>query len=119
MAPDLRGYGDSDAPASVSSYSIMHIVGDLVALIESLGVKEVLLVAHDWGALIAWCLCLFRAEIVKAFVCLSVPFRPRHPDMKPVETMRKFFGDDYYICRFQVGFFVLFYLFWNVENLRL
>ena len=118
VAPDLRGYGDSDAPDSISSYSIMHIVGDLVALVESFGVKEVFVVAHDWGALIAWSLCLFRAEMVKAFVCLSVPFRPRHPNRKPVETMRMVFGDDYYICRFQVGFFVFFFsffLFLNVE----
>ncbi|KAG6590450.1 hypothetical protein SDJN03_15873, partial [Cucurbita argyrosperma subsp. sororia] len=101
VAPDLRGYGDSDSPDSISSYSVMHIVGDLVALVESLGVKQVFVVAHDWGAIIAWSLCLFRADIVKAFVCLSVPFRPRNPMMKPVETFRKVFGDDYYICRFQ------------------
>ncbi|XP_022136085.1 uncharacterized protein LOC111007864 [Momordica charantia] len=101
VAPDLRGYGDSEAPGPISSYTCMHIVGDLVGLVESLGVGEVFVVAHDWGAMIAWYLCLFRAEIVKAFVCLSVPFRPRNPKMKPVESMRAFFGDDYYICRFQ------------------
>lgn len=108
VAPDLRGYGDSESPGPISSYTCMHIVGDLVGLVESLGVGEVFVVAHDWGAMIAWYLCLFRAEIVKAFVCLSVPFRPRNPKMKPVESMRAFFGDDYYICRFQVSSMISF-----------
>ncbi|XP_009788536.1 epoxide hydrolase 3 [Nicotiana tabacum] len=101
VAPDLRGYGDTDAPAEAASYTCFHVVGDLVALIESLGVESVFLVAHDWGAMIGWYLCLFRPDLVKAYVCLSVPFRPRHPKMKPIPTMRAFFGDDYYMCRFQ------------------
>ncbi|XVF57534.1 hypothetical protein PTKIN_Ptkin06aG0213300 [Pterospermum kingtungense] len=101
VAPDLRGYGDTDAPASVTSYTCLHIVGDLIALIDSLSVEKVFLVGHDWGAIIGWYLCLFRPDRVKAFVCLSVPFMPRKPKMKPVERMRLFFGDDYYICRFQ------------------
>ncbi|KAK8573527.1 hypothetical protein V6N13_009617 [Hibiscus sabdariffa] len=100
IAPDLRGYGDTEAPPSITSYSCMHIVGDLIALVDSLGVDQVFLVAHDWGAIIGWYLCLFRPDRVKAFVCLSVPFMPRKP-MKPVDSMRLFFGDDYYICRFQ------------------
>ncbi|EXB56095.1 Epoxide hydrolase 2 [Morus notabilis] len=101
VAPDLRGYGDTDAPADVASYTCLHVVGDLVGLVDALGVEQVYLVAQDWGCLMAWYLCLFRPEKVKAFVCLGVPFRPRNPKMKPVESMRAFFGDDYYMCRFQ------------------
>ncbi|KAK6915620.1 Alpha/beta hydrolase fold-1 [Dillenia turbinata] len=101
VAPDLRGYGDTDAPASVASYTCHHLVGDLVALVGSLGVDQVYVVGHDWGAMVAWYLCLFRPNLVKAFVCLTAPFRPRNPKMKPVETLRAFYGDDYYMCRFQ------------------
>ncbi|KAK7821631.1 epoxide hydrolase a [Quercus suber] len=100
VAPDLQGFSDTEAPTSITSYPCDHIVNDLVALIDSLGVEQVFLVAHDWGAIMGWYLCLFKPERVKAFVCLSVPFTPRSPQMIPMDRMRGFFGDDYYICRF-------------------
>lgn len=59
-------------------------------------------VGHDWGAIVAWNLCLFRPDRVKALVNLSVPFRYSDPTRKPVEALRASFGDNYYICRFQV-----------------
>ncbi|KAK4774873.1 hypothetical protein SAY86_009808 [Trapa natans] len=102
IAPDLRGYGDTDAPPSPESYTVFHIVGDLVGLLDSMGIDKVFLVGHDWGALIAWYFCLFRPDRIKALVNMSVLFQPRNPNLRPVDAMKAAFGDDFYICRFQV-----------------
>ncbi|KAJ0976289.1 hypothetical protein J5N97_018254 [Dioscorea zingiberensis] len=101
VAPDLRGYGDTDAPAAISGYSMFHLVGDLVALINVLGQEQVFVVGHDWGALVAWNLCMFRPDKVKALVNLSVAFMRRNPAAKPVDYFRSLYGENYYICRFQ------------------
>ncbi|KAK9062018.1 hypothetical protein SSX86_019202 [Deinandra increscens subsp. villosa] len=101
VAPDLRGYGDTDAPPSATSYTCFHLVGDVVGLIDSMGGEAVYLVATDWGAMVGWYLCMFRPEKVKAYVCMSVAYCPRSPTMKPVETLESVFGSDFYICRFQ------------------
>ncbi|KAK6120181.1 hypothetical protein DH2020_046087 [Rehmannia glutinosa] len=101
IAPDLRGFGDSDAPPCASSYTAFHIIGDLVGLLDVLGLDRVFLVGHDWGAVMAWYFCLLRPDRIRALVNMSVVFQPRHPKKKPVESMRAMLGDDYYICRFQ------------------
>ncbi|KAL9435636.1 hypothetical protein AB3S75_021832 [Citrus x aurantiifolia] len=101
IAPDLRGYGDTDAPPSITSYTALHVVGDLIGLLDELGIEQVFLVGHDWGASIAWYFCLLRPDRVKALVNLSVVFRSRNPATKPVDQYRALFGDDFYICRFQ------------------
>ncbi|XP_058084061.1 uncharacterized protein LOC131231776 isoform X1 [Magnolia sinica] len=100
VAPDLRGFGDTDAPPSAASYTVYHIVGDLIALIDLLGQDQVFVVGHDWGAIMAWYLCLFRPDRVKALVNLSVAFSRRTP-IKTVDVLRSIYGDNYYICRFQ------------------
>ncbi|XP_015968984.1 uncharacterized protein LOC107492471 [Arachis duranensis] len=101
IAPDLRGYGDTDAPPSPSSYSALHIVSDLVGLLDALRIDQVFLVGHDWGAAMAWYFCLFRPDRIKALVNMSVVFRPRNPKWKPLQSLRAMLGDNYYICRFQ------------------
>ncbi|GER33371.1 alpha/beta-Hydrolases superfamily protein [Striga asiatica] len=106
VAPDLRGFADtSGVPASVpAAFTSIHVAGDLVALIEAVappGEGKVLVVGHDWGALVAWSLCLYRPDKVNALVNLSVPFSRRNPGRKPLETLRAVYGDEYYICRFQ------------------
>lgn len=104
IAPDLRGYGDSDAPPSSESYTTLHIVGDLVGLLDELGIEKVLLVGHDWGALIAWYFCLFRPDKIKASVILSVQFFPRNPATPFIEGFKAVLGEQFYMVRFQVIF---------------
>ncbi|TXG71693.1 hypothetical protein EZV62_000272 [Acer yangbiense] len=103
VAPDLRGYGDTEAPATAAEYTCLHVVGDLVALLDAVAPDQdkVFVVGHDWGAIIAWYLCQFRPDRVKALVNMSVVFNPRNPKRKPLETLKAFYGPDYYICRFQ------------------
>ncbi|KAL6978371.1 hypothetical protein U1Q18_020039 [Sarracenia purpurea var. burkii] len=103
IAPDMRGYGDTDAPPSASSYTVFHIAGDIVALLDALGLDQVFLVGHSWGAFMAWYFCLFRPDRVRALVNTSAVFNPRNPSTKPSQSLRAAFGDDYYVFRFQVS----------------
>ncbi|XP_058084066.1 uncharacterized protein LOC131231778 isoform X1 [Magnolia sinica] len=100
VAPDLRGFGDTDAPPSSASYTVYHIVGDLIALIDLLGQDQVFVVGHDWGAIMAWYLCLFRPDRIKALVNLSVNFM-RRPPVKTVDALHSVHGENHYMCRFQ------------------
>ncbi|KAL7252102.1 hypothetical protein ACSBR1_013868 [Camellia fascicularis] len=106
VAPDLRGYGDTTGPPvnDFTKFTILHVLGDIMALLDKIAPDEdkVFVVGHDWGAYIAWYLCLFRPDRVKAMVNLSVHFLPRSPTMNFVDIFRGLYGDDHYIYRFQV-----------------
>jgi pimeloyl-ACP methyl ester carboxylesterase len=99
VAPDLRGCGRTDAPAPVDHYTALHIVGDLVALLDALGEPRAFVVGHDWGATAAWDLCLFRPDRVLAVACLSVPFRPRLPGGSYLQKSAKVLGEGFYQVR--------------------
>lgn len=101
VAPDMRGYGKSDIPMGVEKYTILHIVGDLIGLLDALGEEQAFVVGHDWGAYCAWHLCLFRPDRVKALVALSVQYRPRSPLRRPIESLKLLLGEGFYMCRFQ------------------
>lgn len=97
---DLRGFGASDAPAEVGSYTIMHLVGDVVGLIGALGERQAVVVGHDWGATVAWHTALFRPDLVRAVVSMSVPFR-RRPPAPPVRALREAGQNRFYWVYFQ------------------
>jgi pimeloyl-ACP methyl ester carboxylesterase len=77
VAPDLRGYGQSDRPEEVEKYTILHDIGDIVGLVNALGAKQAVIAGHDVGATIAWQAALLRPDRFRAVIALSVPFRPR------------------------------------------
>jgi len=77
VAPDMRGYGQTDAPAAIEAYTLLHLVGDIVGLVAALGEKTAIVAGHDWGAPVAWHAALLRPDVFRAVIALSVPFRPR------------------------------------------
>jgi pimeloyl-ACP methyl ester carboxylesterase len=74
VAPDMRGYGQSDRPDAIDQYTLLHLVGDMVGLLDTLGVDQAAIAGHDWGAPVAWHAALLRPDRFRAVVGLSVPF---------------------------------------------
>jgi pimeloyl-ACP methyl ester carboxylesterase len=80
VAPDLRGYGDTDAPRGVANYTLDKLVGDVADLIEALGRKSAVIVGHDWGGAIAWAAALRRPDLVQRLVVMNCPHLARFRD---------------------------------------
>jgi pimeloyl-ACP methyl ester carboxylesterase len=72
IAPDLRGFGESEKPAASEEYAIARSVADMIAVLEELGVEGAHVVGHDWGAGLAWALAAFVPERVDRLVVMSV-----------------------------------------------
>ena len=73
VAPDLRGYGGTDAPRGVANYRLEELVGDVVGLIERLGQGRAILMGHDWGGAIAWATALMHPERLERLIVLNCP----------------------------------------------
>jgi pimeloyl-ACP methyl ester carboxylesterase len=100
IAPDQRGYGLTSAPERVEAYDIEALTGDLVALLDHLGVDKAVLCGHDWGGIVAWQAPLRHPDRVAGVIGLNTPFMPR-PPADPIAIMRRRFGEDMYIVNFQ------------------
>lgn len=72
IAPDLRGFGDSDRPSDVESYAAGALLGDVVGIIDALGVGTVRIGAHDWGAMLGWVLAAAMPDRVERLAAVSV-----------------------------------------------
>jgi pimeloyl-ACP methyl ester carboxylesterase len=73
IAPDLRGYGETTRPTGRAAYTLRHLVDDAAALFDAFGARRRLLVAHDWGAVIAWQFAIARARPLDGMVIMNVP----------------------------------------------
>lgn len=72
-APNLRGYGASDKPQGVNAYRLNTLAKDVAALIDASGAREVMLIAHDWGAIIAWHFAILKLRPLTRLVIMNVP----------------------------------------------
>lgn len=86
VAPDLRGYGTSDAPEAIDQYTLLHLAGDMVGLVQALGERQAVIAGHDWGAPVAWTSALLRPDLFRGVIGLSVPYMPRGP-VRPTSRM--------------------------------
>lgn len=100
IAPDQRGYGLSSAPEGVEAYDIDHLTGDLVGLLDHLGVEKAIFCGHDWGGIVVWQMPLLHPSRVAGVIGLNTPFLPRAP-ADPIAIFRHRFGPDMYIVWFQ------------------
>src|SRR6185436_6933086 len=72
IAPDLRGFGASSKPTDVAAYAMDRIIGDVVGVLDALGIDSAHLVGHDWGAAIAWYTATFAPDRVRSLTAISV-----------------------------------------------
>jgi soluble epoxide hydrolase/lipid-phosphate phosphatase len=125
IAPDLRGYGRSDAPPNVEDYDISHLTGDVVGLLDALGLEQAVFMGHDWGGLLAWQMALLHPGRVAGVIGVNTPHLPHwtlwlHPDLvaaalpegrtfvadpqrDPIEQMRQVYSPEMYVLKFQDG----------------
>jgi pimeloyl-ACP methyl ester carboxylesterase len=100
VAPDMRGYGQTDRPEAIDQYTLLHLAGDMVGLLDALGAESAVIAGHDWGAPVAWHAALLRPDRFRAVVGLSVPFRPRGP-VQPTTAMPRTDDAVFYQLYFQ------------------
>ena len=99
VAPDMRGYDESDKPEGVGAYDIDKLVGDVAGLIRALGREKAVVVGHDWGGFVAWHFAQQHPEMLDRLAILNIP----HPLMmqRGLQTARQL-RKSWYIFFFQL-----------------
>jgi pimeloyl-ACP methyl ester carboxylesterase len=101
VAPDVRGYGQSDRPEAIEAYSMKNMLADYVGILDALGEKTAVVMGHDWGGPMAWNSAALHPDRYRAVVGMSVPHLGRAP-MPPTQLFKTAFGDNwFYILYFQ------------------
>jgi len=105
VAPDMRGYGGTQAPEPIDQYTLHHLVGDMAELVKALSEKDggegkATIVGHDWGAPVAWHAALWRPDLFPAVCAMSVPYAPPgYVDI--LSALEKLGINDFYLQYFQ------------------
>jgi pimeloyl-ACP methyl ester carboxylesterase len=82
----LRGYGQTESPQAIDQFTLLHLEGDVIGLLDALGVETAVIAGHDWGAPVVWHAASLRPDRFRAVIGLSVPFRP-HGLVRPSSVM--------------------------------
>ncbi|XOV89333.1 MAG: alpha/beta fold hydrolase [Pseudomonadota bacterium] len=98
-APNLRGYGRSSRPSRVEDYDMEYLLADVAALIDASGCRETVLLAHDWGAVIAWQFAIRQVRPLTRLVICNVPHPgPMQRELKGWAQLKK----SWYVFFFQI-----------------
>ena len=95
IAPDMRGYGETDAPADPAEYRTSVICADILGLLDALELERAVIVGHDWGGYHLWQFGLRHPERCAKLVGLNTPYAPPGP-VPPTQALRERFGEDGY-----------------------
>ncbi len=97
-APNLRGYGHSPRPSSMAAYSIEDLMADVAGFIDAAQPEETVLIAHDWGAVIAWYFAMRRLRPLSKLIICNVP----HPGAVQQAMTWRQLRRSWYILFFQI-----------------
>ena len=100
IAPDLKGFGRSDAPKHKSLYDIRHMTDDLARLLDALNIESAVFCGHDWGGAIVWPMAQLHPGRVAGVIGVCTPHRAP-PPAPPLSIIEKRFGPNHYFIQFQ------------------
>jgi pimeloyl-ACP methyl ester carboxylesterase len=95
VAPDMRGYGETDAPPNIDDYNMQQLTADMVGILDALGEETATMVGHDWGSVVAQYSALYYPERFTSLAIMSVPYGGRSEN-NPLEAMRQQFADNFF-----------------------
>ena len=75
VVPDQRGYGGSSKPEDIAAYRLDHLVADVIAILDALGIDRATVVGHDWGSIVAFASAILQPDRVERVASLNVPYR--------------------------------------------
>jgi pimeloyl-ACP methyl ester carboxylesterase len=99
---DQRGYGGSSKPDLVADYSLSHLVGDVMGVLDRLGIEQATVVGHDWGSIVAWTAAVTHPDRISRVVSLNVPYRGACIGFPTIDVIRDQLSDRFgYVVMFQ------------------